>query len=337
MMRYQSSAVRSFVIRAHPLATLLLVWLLVSCGTAGTSPTSGGATATATSVSAATTATATPVASPTRSGSPAGSPTATSTVTAGAAGSPTAQRPTGAPGSPTPSRPSVSGGGTGSNAAGGNGNSSPRNEVRVENRTDRRLMVRGNVQLNQIPGDVAEPVNLAYATSSCTDCQTIAVALQINLIGKTATRIAPQNVAVALNVECTRCVTVARAIQYTYQVDDPKEEPEDVKDLIREMDRTLNELAAGDKQLTLAEAETRINAVIGQFRLLAASLDDRRNEDDRDTGKGSPTPQGAVTPSVTPATTPTSPPSPTPTNSPTPTSIKPTFTPVPSPSPTRVQ
>ena len=50
---------------------------------------------------------------------------------------------------------------------------------------DGRLRIRGGIQLNHIPGPTVGPVNLADASSSCVDCQTIAVAMQINLIGRT--------------------------------------------------------------------------------------------------------------------------------------------------------
>src|SRR5215218_945408 len=54
------------------------------------------------------------------------------------------------------------------------------NVVIIENRVDGRLTTRGQVQLNRIPGPTAGPANLASANASCTDCQTLAVALQID-------------------------------------------------------------------------------------------------------------------------------------------------------------
>jgi hypothetical protein len=240
-----------------------------------------------------------------------------------------------------------------SNAGGGGG----KNEVRVVNYGDERMKIRGNIDFNRIPGPNVEPVNLAYATSSCTDCQTIAVALQINLISRTATRIAPQNAAIAINQQCTRCVTVARALQYNYQVDDPQQTPQEVSDLLREMDRTLNEISQ-DKGISLSEAESRIDAVIAQFRQLATSLNDQRSEDTKSGDPATPTgvpgtrtPAGTQTvvptgtaassPSATVVTSPTAlPATMTPTTTVTPASaatVTPTVVPTPSatPGPTR--
>lgn len=207
-----------------------------------------------------------------------------------------------------------------------------KNHVIVRNTRDANLEVRGNVQLNRIPGATATPENLAYAYSSCTDCQTFAVALQVNLISKTATVIAPQNVALAVNERCTRCYTVARAIQYNVQVDNPKEEPEDVRELLRERDKTLNEISH-DKSITAVQAEQRINAVIAQFRTLSTSLYDRRDGDDRDDGKPMPSPAPTLspTPSQPAPANPTATPIPSAVNTPTPGGVG--ATPVPSSTP----
>src|SRR5438067_6493013 len=88
------------------------------------------------------------------------------------------------------------------------------NIVVVTNRSDSAMRVRGNVDVNHIPGSTASPLNYAGAVASCTDCQTYAIALQIDLISKDATVIEPKNQAIALNVQCTRCRTVAQAIQF---------------------------------------------------------------------------------------------------------------------------
>jgi hypothetical protein len=193
------------------------------------------------------------------------------------------------------------------------GGGGARNLVQIQNRTDGRLRVRGNIQLNRILAPSVEPVNLALALGSCTDCQTFAVALQLDLISRTASQIAPQNAAVAVNVDCTRCVTVARAFQYVYQVDDPTQVPGETSELIRAMDHELQAIHS-DGNVTLSDAEARINAVIAQFTTLAESLDDKRAEETRPTSPDmgpqttvTPTPGGIATPSgaeATPTATP---------------------------------
>jgi len=105
------------------------------------------------------------------------------------------------------------------------------------------------------------------------------VALQIDLISRTATEITPQNAAVALNERCTRCTTVATALQYVIPVDDPTEVPDDVKDLIKTMDREMKSIEHA-QNATPATAGARIDGVVNQFSELAGSLYQQRDEKD---------------------------------------------------------
>ncbi|MDQ2786162.1 MAG: hypothetical protein M3Y58_14305, partial [Chloroflexota bacterium] len=182
------------------------------------------------------------------------------------------------------------------------------NIVRVQNKTDNRLRVKAKIQLNHIPGDTVQPVNYAEAIGSCTTCQTFAVALQIDLRSRTATTVAPQNAAVALNIKCTGCTTVADAYQYVVPVDDPTQTPDNVKELINQMQRQLKAIAE-TPDITATDAEARINAVIGQFTDLANSLYQQRDQrTDTDT-PGATVPSDAViltpTPTATSTVTPT--------------------------------
>jgi hypothetical protein len=259
--------------------------------TATTAPT---ATVSPTATVAPTTATPTPdsAASPasTTSGTPAAAPAATGTDT------PT----TGAPPADT----------TDDNADyqeipnGGGSN----NIVKVQNKTDNRLRVKAKIQLNHIPGDNVQPVNYAQAIGSCTNCQTFAVALQIDLRSRTATTVAPQNAAVALNVKCTGCTTVADAYQYVVPVDDPTQVPDNVRDLINQMQQQLN-ASAHDKDETAADAEAKINAIIAQFNDLGQSLYQQHDQTtDNDTPGATVPPDATVltpTPTTVPQDTPT--------------------------------
>ena len=155
-----------------------------------------------------------------------------------------------------------------------------RNEVILHNCTNGRLRVRAAIQLNTIPGHVVDPLNEAFAEGSCVDCQTLSVALQIDLYSAEKARdVEPANFAVPINTGCTRCLTVARAIQYVQAVDDPRDVAEDI-------DATVDALAAeltsiqSDPTVTLPQAEARLNAVIGRFNALGGSLNQQREERD---------------------------------------------------------
>jgi hypothetical protein len=165
------------------------------------------------------------------------------------------------------------GGGLAQSASGGG----PRNLVKVQNLQDNALRVNGNVQLGRIPGPMIAPVNLAQSYSSCANCQTLTVALQVDLITPNTVRATPENAAVAINFQCTDCDTVALALQYVLTVDDPTQVPPEANQLMAEMRQELVQMQ-GDQTLTLPEAEARVLNVIGQFQGLAASLDEQRDE-----------------------------------------------------------
>jgi putative peptide zinc metalloprotease protein len=167
-----------------------------------------------------------------------------------------------------------------------------RNVASVRNLQDGDLRVRGRIKLVHATGPNVQPVNGAFAYSSCVDCQTFAVALEIVLVSPDAAVIAPQNVALALNYQCTGCLTVARAIQYVYTVDDPHQVPDNVKALLKEMEQELKAIEK-DQNVGAAEANARINAVIAQFQDLAESLVDQQDEATIPTSPGAAPPPPA--------------------------------------------
>ena len=193
---------------------------------------------------------------------------------------------------PSVAAPSTDAGQLAGFPADGGGN----NIVQVINHADGHFRVDGKIKVNQIPGPNAGPKNVAFAYSSCTDCQTMAVALEINLISTTARNIQPLNQAVAVNYRCTRCVTYARAIQYDIQVDDPHQDRQDVRDLTRQMDATLKHIKSSHE--TFLQALDEVNTVIGEFNGLGAYLQDRHDmATDPMTPGASPLPPASDSPS----------------------------------------
>ena len=160
----------------------------------------------------------------------------------------------------------------------------PRNEVRIENTEDLRFKARASIKMQRIKGDDVGPVNLAFAQGKCTDCQTIAVAVQVVLYQRGAHNVHPQNIALAANVGCTRCITVARAIQFVIPVGDPKEVPDNVGRLVKDMDKELRFLASVKTwdQITSDEALTRIQKVLDQYVEPKQYLLDLSSREDKD-------------------------------------------------------
>jgi putative peptide zinc metalloprotease protein len=181
--------------------------------------------------------------------------------------------------------------------------------VHVANREDGRFRASGRLDYVAINHDRVAPSNYAHAEATCTDCQTLAVAAQIALYERGANNVSPQNFAVAMNVRCRRCVTIALAYQYLIPVDDIDNAPEDAKRLVKEFDREFNEIEKirSLQETSPSDVEARINSVIVRFHEYAQYLSVFRDEDRRDQN-GTPTavPTEPVAPTAEPTTTPES-------------------------------
>jgi hypothetical protein len=193
-------------------------------------------------------------------------------------------------------------------------NAGGKNVVNVVNRVDGKLRIDGKVQFNRIQAPNAGPENVAIAYSQCKNCQTIALALQINLISTSSSNVQPKNFSTAVNYQCDGCVTIAWAIQYNLSVDNPHSFK--ANQLVARM---RQELAAAKQSNSLSEAEGRFNAVISEFQDLYASLKQARQEETAPTTPGAtPMPSSSDQPAGSPSAsaTGTPEPSPTPTASP---------------------
>lgn len=157
----------------------------------------------------------------------------------------------------------------------------PRNNiVEVVNETNNAMIFRGKIQVNTINGGTVDPGNLAAAYSSCTGCNSLAVALQLNLVEGSPDTVAPENVAVALNEDCTKCYSWADAYQSTISVDDAEDIAEDIEDDVYRLNRKLHRIARM-RNLSAAEVQARAEAVIAEFKALVAEID-ADADDDRD-------------------------------------------------------
>jgi hypothetical protein len=95
----------------------------------------------------------------------------------------------------------------------------PTNNVSVETTGQNAVQIKSNMQLAPMPPPATEADNLAQAYShDCTDCRTVAVAIQVLFVRKTPSSFSPQNLALAVNQSCTRCATFAYAWQYVASV-----------------------------------------------------------------------------------------------------------------------
>ena len=69
--------------------------------------------------------------------------------------------------------------------------------------------------------EVADNTNEAYAAASCDNCAAVAVAFQVVLVTGETDVAVPANVSVAVNYECTSCLTFSLAVQLFITLDGP--------------------------------------------------------------------------------------------------------------------
>jgi hypothetical protein len=158
------------------------------------------------------------------------------------------------------------------------GGSGGKNVVLVINETDGRVAARAGLVQGRASGPTAVPENLASATASCTDCRTVAVALQAVLIISDPDVASPKNAAVAVNAGCTRCQTFAYAWQYVVTTGGPVRITGEGERSIADLRAEASSLAASG--LPFPELVDELDEVAAKFR---AVLD---TEVERVGGKG---------------------------------------------------
>ena len=183
-------------------------------------------------------------------------------------------------------------------------------------------------------GDEVLNVNEAHAYASCSDCVAVAVAFQVVLIMDDAQVVVPQNLAVAANYDCYRCITAAIASQLVLTVEgEPGEEQ--LLALGAVWDRLI-EFGQHITSFTLAEITAQLDSIKAEIIAILDAAPPVLPPDETTASPppGSTTPDGEP-PSGTPAPSPTesadSSPTPPPSSEPT---TEPGTEPAPSPTPT---
>jgi len=220
---------------------------------------------------------------------------------------------------------------SGSLLEGTGGGGAVNNEVVVLNVTDGRFANRAGSGIARVTGGDVTTTNSAAATSSCTDCRTVAVATQIVLIMGDSDYIAPTNQAVAINTNCLRCHSYALAYQYVITTDGIVHFTTAGQRRLAELEAAIRDLAASE--LPFLELEAQIDALVEQMwavvdnELVQAGVDakgsaakdsDRADEDGSASAEAPSSPTPGPTPSDAAEPSPTaSESSPTPTPTPT--------------------
>jgi putative peptide zinc metalloprotease protein len=193
------------------------------------------------------------------------------------------------------------------------------------NTKDGSELFRFAFQVRRTMKDVVDQTNAAVAIASCSDCQTVAISFQVLLMGGDPSTATPTNVAIALNEECSSCVTAAFAYQFVLGTDGPVHFTAEGNRRIAELRKRLRELE--DQELTLEQLDAALDDAAEEIRdVLANELvpagppdpggDDGEPLQEPSTAEPTATPEPTAMPSPEPTATET--PTPTPTATPEP-------------------
>jgi putative peptide zinc metalloprotease protein len=101
--------------------------------------------------------------------------------------------------------------------------------------------------------------NRAYALASCADCTTVAAAFQVVVASGTSRTVVPENSAIAVNYQCTTCITHAIAVQTV--VTTTSTPPAEVRARVEAQVRAARALEARVASIPPAELRSRLRAI----------------------------------------------------------------------------
>lgn len=110
---------------------------------------------------------------------------------------------------------------------------------------------------------VVDAGNAAVAVGSCTDCQTVAIAIEGVLVTGDVEVVEPVNIALALNTDCTNCQTLAAAYQTVIGTDGKVRITGDGRKSIADLRRQLHDLRKSG--LSIGEIAAEVDRIAGEF------------------------------------------------------------------------
>jgi len=183
------------------------------------------------------------------------------------------------------------------------------------NTKDDSTLVKISFKITRVNSDLVTPTNIAFAYSSCTGCETVAIAIQAVLVfGTDSSTIAPVNEAWAINWLCSGCTTVADAIQFTYTESGPVHFTPEGKKQIEEIRKALKEIGRSD--MSPDQMLTAVDALSVQLQQVLETEVVPSGNSANPGAEGTPSPEASASPGSSPS--PGASPSPEPSETPSP-------------------
>lgn len=102
------------------------------------------------------------------------------------------------------------------------GNATVNTAVSV-NRQDGHSVFHLSFHIDRPTGEAVDVSNLAVAVSECSDCQTVAISFDIELISPVPAELTATDTSIAVNSDCVVCDTLAAAFQFVVATPTPVE------------------------------------------------------------------------------------------------------------------
>jgi len=118
--------------------------------------------------------------------------------------------------------------------------------------------------IRHVMGDVVDQSNAAVAYASCTDCTTVAIAIEIVLVEGSPSVVTPTNIAIAYNEQCSLCVTVADALQFVEGTNGVVRFDQEGNRILHDVRKELQDLKHQD--LTLDQLQAVIQDVYNKIQ-----------------------------------------------------------------------
>ena len=125
--------------------------------------------------------------------------------------------------------------------------------------------------------DVVDNDNAAVAVASCTECQTVAASFQIVLILSDPSIVTTDNLALAMNIDCSFCATLASAYQFVMTTggqvrftDEGNRELAAIRQALQALRRS--DLSIAEIQAKLDELKARVANVLATQLVTVATV-----------------------------------------------------------------
>jgi len=162
--------------------------------------------------------------------------------------------------------------------------------------------------VDRVASDTVDSTNAAVAFASCSECQTVAIAIQVVLIMSDATEVTPENLAIAVNQECSECDTLASAYQLVLTTGGRVRLTPEGRRRITDIRRQLQELRRSD--LSSAEIQAQVKTLTTELRDVVTTQlvpvgrkDDKQKQGTTEAPSGPTTSTTAVTGGISSSTT----------------------------------